>query len=359
MKVLMISTDRKAFDRESAVAKRFIQYGTLVDELHIIIFSPRSLPLSKLQLSERVWLYPTNSRSGFLYIHDTILLGKGLGMFNLVTAQDPFETGKAAAALARYCKARLEIQIHTDFLSPAFTAHSFLNSLRMLGARYALIRADSIRVVSNRIKESLINRHYKLKTIPVVLPIFVDVEKIRSAPITVDLRKKYPQFTFRFLIASRLERERNIALVLRSFPEVIKRYPQAGLIIVGGGKERPVLEKMVRDLGLSRNVVFEGWQSELASYYKTAEVFLNTPWYEGYGRSLAEAAAIGMPIISTDVGIAREVKATIVTPTFIVPVLRQCLERLPPPSKFNAPYKDEEDYLHRYGELWRSAGAVQ
>ena len=43
MKVIMISTDRKAFEEGSEVRERFGKYGSLVDELHIIVFAEKKL----------------------------------------------------------------------------------------------------------------------------------------------------------------------------------------------------------------------------------------------------------------------------------------------------------------------------
>ena len=70
---------------------------------------------------------------------------------------------------------------------------------------------------------------------------------------------------------------------------------------------------MVRKLGLDKSVIFEPWVEKhvLYSYYKTADLFLLTSLYEGYGLTLAEANAAGSKIISTDVGISREVGAKI------------------------------------------------
>ncbi len=45
----------------------------------------------------------------------------------------------------------------------------------------------------------------------------------------------------------------------------------------------------------------------MASYYKTADLFLLTSNYEGYGRTIIEAMAAGCPVVMTDVGIAGEI----------------------------------------------------
>jgi putative flippase GtrA len=57
----------------------------------------------------------------------------------------------------------------------------------------------------------------------------------------------------------------------------------------------------------------EPWCDDPASYYKTADCFLITSDYEGYGMTIVEALAAGCPVVSTDVGIAKEAGASIGT----------------------------------------------
>lgn len=113
-------------------------------------------------------------------------------------------------------------------------------------------------------------------------------------------------------MASRLTREKNIELALRAFALARKSVLEAGLVVVGDGDEKKRLLNVVRSLGISKAVIFEPWTDDLASYYKTADVFLNTSLYEGYGRTLVEARTAGIPVISTDVGVAYEVGADVV-----------------------------------------------
>ena len=112
MKVLMLSTDQKIFEYGSAVRERMISYGTIVEELHTVVFTRRNFQFpisnfqinSKFQISKNVWIYPTFTRLKSLYFWDAykisgrIIRNWELEIRNsrdkiLVTSQDSFETG--------------------------------------------------------------------------------------------------------------------------------------------------------------------------------------------------------------------------------------------------------------------------
>jgi glycosyltransferase involved in cell wall biosynthesis len=171
------------------------------------------------------------------------------------------------------------------------------NRLRVMTAKFLIPRANCLRVVSERIKKSLLRvTHYPLRV--TTLSIFVDTEKIRNATIKTNLRQKYPQFDFIILMASRFSKEKNIGLAIEAIKEINNK--KIGLIIAGEGPEK-------ENYKLSDNIILEPWTNDLASYYKTADLFVFTSDYEGYGMVLIEAAAAGCKIISTDVGVAGEI----------------------------------------------------
>src|SRR3990167_6430947 len=146
MKLLMISTDRNIFNKESAVAQRQIEYAKKYEEVHIIIFSDKTF--SESFLGSNIWLYPTRSSSKLLYIFDAFNLGKfiiGRRNIKLITCQDPFETGLVGALLKNKFGAELELQIHTDIGSPYFQSFTFLNRIRTLISKYTLRKADHVR----------------------------------------------------------------------------------------------------------------------------------------------------------------------------------------------------------------------
>ena len=310
MKVLSIGSDRKLFEEGSAVQARAIEYAALFEELHIVVFSTGIF--AKTQIASNAWVYSTNSWSRWLYILDAIRIGKRIihdSKFvirdSVLTAQDPFECGLAAYKIARFFKLPLHVQIHTDFLSPYFASLSILNRIRVRIARRVLPYAAAIRVVSERIKNSLSKVNCQLSKVS-VLPIFTDLEKFQKTESAFDLKSRYPNWHFIILVVARLSPEKNIGFAFTLLGELLKKYPKIGMVVVGDGPLEESLKSQVKSLRLEENVVFEGRQEDTVSYYKTANLFLQSSLYEGFGLALLEAVAAGCPSVSSDVGIAPE-----------------------------------------------------
>ncbi len=317
-KLLMISTDRTIFQEDSAVRIRMIEHAKNWDELHIIVFTKRKLNFSEINITSNCWIYPTCSKSEWWYTLDAIRLGKfiidGRNITD-ITCQDPFLTAMVGVSLKKRYNLSLEIQLHTDIGSPNY-AKTVGNKIRKALALSYLPKADSIRVVSNRIRDYLVKTLGIDESKITVRPIVVDIELIQNTPIikNSDLREKYPRFDKIILMVSRLEKEKNIKMAIQAFGEVLKIMPKAGLIIVGDGSEKSNLKSQISKLELTESVVFKPWANRetLVSYYKTADLFLNTSFFEGYGMTLVEAKAAGCRIVSTDVGMAREIGALII-----------------------------------------------
>ena len=304
--ILMISRDDLIFKNDSEVRVRMTEYGTLVESLDIIVFTKRGGNVNydnPVKIRDNVFAYATNSKSKFLYIFDALKIARKLKKPNLVTTQDPFEAGFSGWLIKREFKTKFQIQIHTDFLSPFFKKESFLNRIRVMIANYIIPRADCIRVVSLRIKET-VKKRYNIYNVG-VLPIFVDVKKIRETQVREDLRRKYPQFNFIILMAGRLSVEKNIPIAISVMKDILKKYPKVGLVIVGAGPEEKRLKSKASKM--KDNIIFEPWSDNLPSYYKTAGMFLLTSNYEGFGRTVMEATASSCPVVMTDVGLAGEI----------------------------------------------------
>src|SRR3989344_4752064 len=311
LRIISIGNDRNIFNPQSGVAQRMVEYGTIFGELHVVVLALANLGFHPLKLSNNVFVYPTNSASKLKYIFDAIKIGKELAQSiyfgqTVISTQDPYDTGPVGIALKRKFKLPLQIQIHTDIFSKQFYDGSILNWLRFQVSKWTLRRADGIRVVRKKIAQDLID-NFKIDSKKVtVLPVFVDIKKIHDSPISVDLRMRYRKWNEIVLVASRLSTEKRIDVALMAFAQTLKKFPKAGMVIVGHGGEESRLMQKVQRLKLSENVVFEPWQQDLSSYYKTATLFQNTSDFEGFGMTLIEAAASGCTIVTTKVGVAED-----------------------------------------------------
>ena len=94
--------------------------------------------------------------------------------------------------------------------------------------------------------------------------------------------------------------------VLRVFDEVQKVVP-AILLLVGDGPERPRIEALTRELGLTESVYFLGLQRDFLLALRHSEVFLLASTTEGFGLSALEALSCGIPVVGSRVGGVPEV----------------------------------------------------
>lgn len=97
----------------------------------------------------------------------------------------------------------------------------------------------------------------------------------------------------------RLAPEKDYGRLLRAFASVADRFTQWNLILAGDGPERPKLEALVAELGLSDRIRILGMVDNVYDYLAQADLFVQSSRYEGFPNALCEALAVGVPSIST------------------------------------------------------------
>lgn len=318
-RIIMISRDAKALDRTSAVYERLVEYSKLFDHLDVLVLA-RKVKTNKDLNTDRLSLYNLTGNIKVWAFMRTLFLGvriarKSNNGCNLwVTSQDPFESGIVAYIISRVGGIKFQTQFHTDCFNPLYIRMSMSNLFRSFLARFVARHADHIRVVSERIRESIVSLNRGLETRITVLPIWFDVEKMREGIINENhnLKSRFREFNKVVIVVARLEAEKNIDLSLLAFKKVLRFNPDAGLVVVGNGSREKWLKTLTQSLGIESSVRFVGWVSDVVSLFKTADLLLVTSLYEGYGLNMVEAVVCGCPVVATDVGIAKEVGAKIV-----------------------------------------------
>jgi glycosyltransferase involved in cell wall biosynthesis len=80
---------------------------------------------------------------------------------------------------------------------------------------------------------------------------------------------------------------------------VRKRFPFADLVIAGAGREEHALKTLCQTLALDSAVRFPGQVNAPAAYFPTSALFVLSSYHEGLPNALLEAAASGLPIVTT------------------------------------------------------------
>lgn len=102
----------------------------------------------------------------------------------------------------------------------------------------------------------------------------------------------------RVLCVGSLKAQKNHQLLLYAFAQLPN--PEARLIIVGEGAKRDELEALARELCIADRVSFVGFKSDPGPFYQTADLFVLSSDYEGFGNVIVESLAHGTPVVSTN-----------------------------------------------------------
>jgi GalNAc-alpha-(1->4)-GalNAc-alpha-(1->3)-diNAcBac-PP-undecaprenol alpha-1,4-N-acetyl-D-galactosaminyltransferase len=102
------------------------------------------------------------------------------------------------------------------------------------------------------------------------------------------------------LAVGRLGKEKGFDTLIRAFAMLASDFVNWDVVILGEGKERPYLEKLVKEHGLTARVYFPGYVGNLAEWYEFAELYVLSSRFEGFPNTLLEAMAYGVPAVSMD-----------------------------------------------------------
>lgn len=139
-----------------------------------------------------------------------------------------------------------------------------------------------------------------------VVPLGADQEFFRPGLDTREIRERYGLDGGRWLLSvARLTRHKGIDTALQALAALGARYPDLHYAVVGTGEEQPALEDEARALGVADRVRFLTGvpDRDLPALYNCAEIYLGVSRLleqrvEGFGISLAEASACGIPVVA-------------------------------------------------------------
>lgn len=201
-------------------------------------------------------------------------------------------------------------------------------------------RADHVVCQSRAMAEDLMRETGVPKDQIAVLPNPVDLEGILAAR---DAPSAWNGPGPHLLAVGRLSREKGFDLLIEALAALRKRFPVADLILVGSGREEAALKTLCRSLELENAVCFAEQVDPPYAFFQGATLFVLPSRYEGMPNALLEAAAAGLPLVSTPASggvvdlltgrpgawLAAEISASALTCA-----LEQALEELQPGARF-------------------------
>jgi len=216
----------------------------------------------------------------------------------IVHAHDPVSVGLAGILAARQLRIPAVLTIHqlpwfvTAYL-PKFLGAPVERALWAY-ARWLNQQVQAAITPSKTIAE-IVRAHGAGR--PFAISNGVDLERFTPLPASPHesdhLLKKYSLTPPIILHAGRLDADKKADLVLRA----AARVPQAQLLVVGDGTQRPALEKLAAQLNLK--ATFTGYvREELPALFRLAQVFVTASEVEIQSSVAMEAAASGVPVVA-------------------------------------------------------------
>lgn len=172
---------------------------------------------------------------------------------------------------------------------------SFLHLLK-----FSLEKSDGITAVSRHLREKT-ETNYNTKKEIEVIPNFVDIDLFKPAPPASVKCHIAPNNEKVLVHTSNFRPVKRVQDTIRILEKVNNVIP-TNLILVGDGPERSDCERLARDLGLQKKVLFLGKQEGLTDILNSSDIFLLPSQSESFGLAALEALSCGVPVISSSVG---------------------------------------------------------
>jgi glycosyltransferase involved in cell wall biosynthesis len=225
------------------------------------------------------------------YIQALKKLG-GSERFDVINSHGIFPQGMAAI----YAKRKMGIPLVLSLVGRSDVWESYKVPQRLY-AKKVLKNADTITPITRYCLKG-----YSPQGNVTVIPYGVDTTEFSPARSSVNLRRKLGVSANGFLIftVQRLALVKRVDVLIRIVSEVVKSHPEVILVIGGQGEEYENLQRLIKDLKLTKNIKLIGYISEknLPNYFASADLFAFHSISETFGIVFAQAMACGLPIVS-------------------------------------------------------------
>lgn len=244
------------------------------------------------------------------------VLARGISC-DVIYAQDPVSVGLSALFAARILKKRFFLKVVGDyaweqgvqrfsvtdlldeFSKKPTTDYSFTVRMFCRVEGFVAGQAEKIVVPSKYLKKIILRWGVREDKINVIYNAFEGIPSAEN-----EEHSKILLSGKAIVSAGRLVPWKGFLSLVETMVELVKKFPDLRLYIIGDGPERDTIERRIKHLELERNVYLVGQtpQKILFEYIREASVFALNTGYEGFSHQLLEVMALGVPLVTTNVG---------------------------------------------------------
>lgn len=187
---------------------------------------------------------------------------------------------------------------HIRELSEGFIYNGFIMMVRLL-ASHVVVTSRAVEATMTKCGDRVL-----------MIPDGIDLSDYANTQESASLRDEFNALNGEPIIATvgRLEHWKGQHILIEAIPKVLKSYPEARFLIVGGpAMNKPEyaedLKKRCRALQIEKNVIFTGIRDDIPDILATVDALvLPTCTAEPWGRTVVEAMAAGCPVVATAAG---------------------------------------------------------
>ena len=233
------------------------------------------------------------------------MLARDIGKPNIVHVHD-WLTTLAGITLKHTLNVPLILTMHSTEIGRSFGLYDTDSFTKDSIEWWGCFEAKYVIVISESLRREVIN-HFKVPEWKVIkIPNGIDVSRFQVSIDRRVVRSKWGiSESDKLIIAvGRLTTQKGFHILIKAFPLILRKYPNARLMIVGDGWMRGELERLAYELGVRDKIIFTGFVSdqELVALLKSADVMVIPSLYEPFGITTLEAMAAKVPVVVSQVG---------------------------------------------------------
>lgn len=165
-----------------------------------------------------------------------------------------------------------------------------------------LSNADAMICNSQYLREFFITKHPEQKEKVFTVYNYIDINEIQEQSLE-DTDDEFKAFLARhsetIVSVGRFCKEKGFEYLIESFA-LSRKHNNVGLLLVGDGDYKSKYQAVIDEYELASHVFFTGFQKNPYKYMKSCSVFVLSSLSEGFPNVLAEALALGLPVIATN-----------------------------------------------------------